>query len=140
MKVIIASGYFSPCHLGHCQYLTLARQLGDRLVVIVNNDAQVLIKGSKQFMNETDRAAIVGYLRPVDEVVISIDQDKSVCRSIELVAEKYHGHEIVFAKGGDRFAVEIPESKICSRLGIAIVDGLGEKIRASSEILKQVKV
>ena len=40
----------------------------------------------------------------------------------------------IFAKGGDRKINEIPESKICEDLGIKIVDGLGQKIRSSSDL------
>ena len=37
----------------------------------------------------------------------------------------------IFAKGGDRFAHEIPEKDLCNELGIKIVDGLGEKKNSS---------
>ena len=38
--IVAASGYFDPIHTGHIEYLELAKKLGDRLVVIVNNDNQ----------------------------------------------------------------------------------------------------
>ena len=37
-KVVIASGYFDPLHVGHVEYLNMAKTLGDTLVVIINND------------------------------------------------------------------------------------------------------
>ena len=40
MIVVAVSGYFDPIHVGHLELLKLARQLGDKLVVIVNNDKQ----------------------------------------------------------------------------------------------------
>ncbi len=48
---------------------------------------------------------------------------------------------IIFAKGGDRFSYEIPEAKVCERLGIKIVDSLGKKIQSSSNLtgLKEIK-
>lgn len=46
--------------------------------------------------------------------------------------------EIIFAKGGDRFEGEIPETKTCKELNIKIVDGLGEKIESSSNLIKQI--
>ena len=37
-KLVIVSGYFNPLHKGHIEYFHLAKQNGDRLLVIVNND------------------------------------------------------------------------------------------------------
>ena len=132
-KVVVASGYFDPLHVGHIEYLELAKQLGDKLVVIVNNDWQAILKKGKPFMQEEDRLKIVSSLSCVDEVFLSIDQDPSVCKSLEKI------NPDIFAKGGDRFSVEIPESKICASLNIQIVDGLGDKIRSSSLIIKRKK-
>ena len=127
MKVVVASGYFDPIHVGHIEYLELAAKQGDWLVVIVNNDKQAKIKKGKSFMPEEDRVKIVSSLECVDEVFLSIDEDSSVCKSIE----KIEPH--IFAKGGDRFSSEIPEAKVCNRLNIKIVDSLGHKIRSSSK-------
>ena len=41
--------------------------------------------------------------------------------------------ELIFAKGGDRHFGEVPEVETCKKLGIKMVDRLGEKIRSSSE-------
>jgi len=42
----------------------------------------------------------------------------------------------IFANGGDRHnIVNVPEYPICQKLGIKMVDGLGRKIRASSELI-----
>lgn len=130
MKIVCASGYFNPLHKGHVEYLEKARELGDYLIVIVNSDEQRKLKGSKEFMHQDERMAIVGALRCVDEVFLSIDKDGTVCESIRAI--KPH----VFAKGGDRFVGEIPEVKVCNELGIQIVDSLGEKIQSSSWLLK----
>ena len=40
MKTVAVSGYFDPLHVGHVEYFKLAKKLGDRLVVILNNDKQ----------------------------------------------------------------------------------------------------
>ena len=37
-KIIIVSGYFNPIHKGHIDYFKMAKELGDLLFVIVNND------------------------------------------------------------------------------------------------------
>ena len=134
MKIIIASGYFDPIHVGHIEYLKLAKELGDKLVVILNNDYQCKLKKGKPFMPQSERKMILESLKFVDEVFDSIDKDKSVCSSIKAVAEKFHGEEIIFAKGGDRFSHEIPETKICMEKGIKTMDSLGKKIQSSSKL------
>ena len=128
MKIIATSGYFDPLHVGHIECLELARELGDKLIVIVNNDLQTKLKKGKSFMDEKDRMRIISALKCVDEVFLSIDKNKTQCKTLEYL--KPH----IFAKGGDRRVDEIPESKVCKELGIQIVDGLGKKIRSSSKL------
>jgi cytidyltransferase-like protein len=126
MKVIAVSGYFDPLHVGHIEYIQLSKKLGDKLVVILNNDKQAGLKKGKAFMPLEERKKILESLRDVDEVFVSIDDDASICKSLEAVRPD------IFAKGGDRFIEEIPESSICRELGIEMVDGLGKKIQSSS--------
>ena len=128
MEVVAVSGYFDPIHVGHLEYLKMAKSLGDKLVVILNSDYQAGLKKGKSFMQEQDRLEIVQALRCVDEVFLSIDKDKSVCKSLE------HLKPDIFANGGDRSLEEIPETAVMKKHNIEMVDGLGEKIRSSSEI------
>ena len=127
-KIIVASGYFDPIHIGHIEYLKLAKELGGKLIVIVNNDHQCAMKKGKAFMKDKERAQILKAIRYVDDVFISIDKDESVCKSLEAIKPD------IFAKGGDRFNYEIPEAKICKYLGIEIIDKLGAKIQSSSKL------
>ena len=135
MKVVAISGYFDPLHVGHLEYINMAKKLGDKLVVIVNNNYQCELKKGKPFMDEKDRVTIVSNLKNVDEVFLSIDKDKTVCASLEKIKPD------IFANGGDRKNYEIPESVICKKYDIKIIDGLGEKIRSSSDLtgLKEIK-
>ena len=128
MIVVAVSGYFDPIHVGHLEYLKLAKQLGDKLIVIVNNDKQTILKKGKSFMNEKDRMEIVSALQCVDEVFLSIEDDKSVCKSLEFLKPS------IFANGGDRSLSEIPETAIIDKYSIKMVDGLGNIIRSSSKI------
>lgn len=130
MKIVVTSGYFDPIHVGHIELLKLAKELGDKLIVILNNDEQARLKKGKAFMPLEERKKILESIKYVDEVFISIDYDKSVCKSLEAI--KPH----IFAKGGDRFVGEIPETPICRKLGIEIIDGLGAKIQSSSDLIK----
>ena len=86
-------------------------------------------------MDENDRLEIVRNLKMVDEVFLSIDQDKTVCKSLEKIRPD------IFANGGDRSTDEVPETVICNKHKIKMIDGLGEKIRSSSDLtgLKQIK-
>jgi cytidyltransferase-like protein len=136
MKVIITSGYFDPVHVGHVECLELAKELGDKLIVIINNDHQAHLKKGRAFMPDHDRKKIIEAFSCVDEVFVSIDTDNSVCKSIEALWRQHTGlaEEIIFAKGGDRMSSEIPEATLCNNLHIKIVDGLGAKVRSSSDL------
>ena len=128
MKTVVTSGYFDPLNVGHLECLELAKKLGDKLIVILNSDLQATLKKGKSFMKQEDRIKIIAALKCVDEVFLSIDKDKTQCKSLKYLKPD------IFAKGGDRMSDEIPESKVCKELGIKIIDGLGEKIRSSSKL------
>ena len=125
---VAVSGYFDPIHVGHLEYLRMAKELGDSLVVIVNNNYQCKLKKGKYFMDENDRVEIVKALRFVDEVFLSVDNDRTVCKSLEEIKPD------VFANGGDRATSEVPETPVCKKFNIKMVDGLGDKIRSSSSL------
>lgn len=128
MKRVAISGYFDPIHIGHLEYIKMARELGDYLIVIVNNDKQAVLKKGKSFMCEDDRLMISSQIKGVDEAIMSIDDDKTVCKTLDLLKPD------IFANGGDRSNEEIPEYKICKENGTEVVDGLGDKIRSSSDL------
>ena len=75
MKFVVISGYFNPLHVGHLDYISSAKALGHKLIVIVNNDKQVEIKGSVPFMKEEDRFRIISSLKDVDYTYLSTDED-----------------------------------------------------------------
>ena len=137
-KLVIVSGYFNPLHKGHIEYFHLAKQKGERLLVIVNNDNQRILKESKAFMNEEERKLIINELKIVDYVLLSIDQDRSVSKSLELVHSKYSKeYDLIFANGGDQLSQAIPEKEICHKLSIDLIDRMGVKIQSSSWLLKK---
>ena len=126
--VVAVSGYFDPLHIGHIEFFQLAKDLGSKLIVIVNNNQQAEMKKGSFFMDEKDRMEIVAALRHVDEVFLSIDSDGSVCKSLEAIKPD------IFANGGDRSLEEIPETSVMKKYNIKMVDGLGDKIRSSSDL------
>jgi len=135
--LVIASGYFNPLHKGHIEYLKRSKELGDALMVIINNDMQVGLKGSKVFQDELERKSIIDELKCVNYSIISIDEDRSVKRSIEFIHKFIRADKYLFTNGGDQFGDTILEKDICNELGIELIDGLGEKIQSSS-ILKSI--
>ena len=134
MITVAISGGFDPLHIGHVEYMRKAKELGDYLVVIVNSDDFLIRKKGYAFMPLAERMAIVEALKPVDAVVACIDEDQSVCKTLEMLKPD------VFANGGDRNRGNIPEAEVCSRLGIKMVDGLGAKVQSSSDLVAKLKV
>jgi len=138
-KIVITSGYFNPVHIGHIQMLKAAKKLGDYLVVIVNNDKQQMLKKGKIIMDENERIEIVKAIRFTDEVIFSIDQDGSQCKTLEMLAKKFPGDKLIFANGGDRDSEKaIPETEICKANNIEMIFGVGgnDKPNSSSNINK----
>ena len=137
-KVIITSGYYNPLHIGHVNLIREAKNLGDFLVVIVNNDKQVKVKGSVPFMSEEERVEIIKAVKDVDEVFLSIDEDKTVIRSLEKAFQKHSGKELFFAKGGDSTSKNVPEMEICEKFGAKIIfDVGGGKVQSSSWLIEK---
>ena len=137
-KLIIVSGYFNPLHKGHIEYFHMAKSQGDRLFVIINNDYQRKLKGSKEFMQQEERLIIVGELKIVDDAILSIDNDSTVKKSIEKIYKLFSTEfDLFFANGGDQNNDTIPEIEVCNKLGIKLIDGLGDKVQSSSWILKK---
>ena len=137
-KGMIVSGYFNPIHKGHIEYFNKAKHLADELFVIVNNDLQRALKGSKEFQQESERVIIVSNIKSVDHCILSIDEDRTVCKTIEKIALTFGGeYNLSFANGGDQNNNTIPERPICEKLGITLEDGLGDKIQSSSWLLKK---
>jgi cytidyltransferase-like protein len=137
-KAIIVSGYFNPIHKGHIEYFNKAKANGDELIVIVNNDCQRMLKGSKEFQKEEERIFIVSNIKSVDKVYLSIDSDRTVCATVKHIYEQlFNDYELTFANGGDQNNNSIPELSVCQELGIELIDGLGDKIQSSSWLLNR---
>ena len=135
-KIVIVSGYFNPVHKGHLEYFIYAKAKGNLLFVIVNSDYQRVLKGSKEFQREDERLFIVQNIKNVDQAFLSIDQDRTVCKTLEMLYAKFgESYQLAFANGGDQNNNSIPEVPTCQSLGIELIDGLGEKIQSSSWLL-----
>jgi cytidyltransferase-like protein len=134
-KIVCVSGYFDPVHVGHLEYFKESKKIGSKLMVIVNNDEQAILKKGKAFMPVDERIKIIKEFRCVDFVVKSIDTDRTVCKTLETLQPKPD----YFCNGGDQNNNTIPETEICNKVGIELRDGFGDKIQSSSWLIKGKK-
>lgn len=133
MKVVIVSGYFNPLHGGHLDMIESAKAMGDKLIVIVNNDKQQHLKKGKIILDEKNRLRLMRALRDVDQVVLSIDEDPPVINTLEMIAIQHPGDELIFANGGDRDSTKtVPETAICEKYHIHMVFNAGGTNKADS--------
>ena len=145
MKTLaITSMYANPIHPWHIECLELSKDISDELWVIVNNDYQARLKRWKEsFQDEKFREEVIKSIKYVDRTLISIDKTPCVCESLEKLIveakESWKFDKIIFTKWWDRFANEIPESKVCKKYWVEIVDWLWEKIHSSSDLIKKIE-
>ena len=135
-EVIVAvSGGFDPIHIGHVRMFDEAKTLGDKLIVILNNDNWLKKKKGYSFMPEAERKEVIAALKSVDEVYITEHsedtEDMSVCDALRVVRPD------IFVNGGDRKHDNIPEVSVCEEIGTQMVFGIGHggKIQSSSWLL-----
>jgi D-beta-D-heptose 7-phosphate kinase/D-beta-D-heptose 1-phosphate adenosyltransferase len=138
-RVVVVSGGFDPVHIGHVRMFNEARALGDKLVVILNNDNWLILKKGFVFMPEAERKEVIEAFRAVDEVVLTKHEagttDMSICRALEELRPN------IFANGGDRKIDNIPEVATCEAIGCEMVFnvGRGGKVQSSSDLARKIK-
>jgi D-beta-D-heptose 7-phosphate kinase/D-beta-D-heptose 1-phosphate adenosyltransferase len=139
--IVLVTGGFDPIHSGHIDYLKAAKALGDILVVGVNSDAWLAKKKGQAFMPLRERAAVIRAMGCVDFVIDFNDDEAGTAKdAIAMVRASYPQDTIIFANGGDRTAVNIPEmdikdSNLIFKFGVG---GLN-KANSSSWILQEWK-
>jgi len=135
--VVAVSGGFDPVHIGHVHLFRDARALGDKLLVILNDDEWLKRKKGYVFMPQHERQELLGHIRWVDEVVLREPRETyDVCHMLERL--EIH----IFANGGAGRSneQEIPEAEICKVRGIKMVFNVGgaEKPQSSSWLVKNL--
>lgn len=140
MIVVITSGFYNPIHRGHISCINEASKLGHMLIVLVNNDKQVELKGSQPFMDEEHRKYIVQNIKGVNLALISASKTIDVCSDLKSIRQMFPYDTLIFAKGGDRTIDNIPEVETCLSNNILMMFNIGESKKiSSSEILKRSK-
>jgi cytidyltransferase-like protein len=137
MKVVAVSGPFDPLHIGHLRMFRDAKALGDKLVVILNDDEWLMRKHGYVLMPQEERKELLESIQWVDEVVIREPRETyDVCHMLEKIP--IH----IFANGGNdrRNEIEVPEAATCETLGIEMRFGVGgyDKPRSSSHIIRDL--
>jgi cytidyltransferase-like protein len=138
-KIVVVSGGFDPVHIGHVRMFEAAKKLGDKLVVILNNDNWLQQKKGFVFMREKERKEIIEAFRMVDKVLITKHpkhfKDISVCAELRKIKPD------IFANGGDRKLDNIPEVAVCEKINCQMVFnvGRGGKVQSSSWLVKKSK-
>jgi cytidyltransferase-like protein len=132
--LVVTSGGFDPLHIGHVRLIQEARKLGDRLVVLLNNDNWLMKKKGFVFMSESERKEILENIKGVDEVVLSSHEPEPEDMSVAPDLSKMIFD--IFAKGGDRDVGNMPgrETVLSHEKGFKIVYNLGDggKVQSSS--------
>jgi D-beta-D-heptose 7-phosphate kinase/D-beta-D-heptose 1-phosphate adenosyltransferase len=113
-RIVVTNGCFDLLHLGHVRYLEQARALGDRLIVLVNDDESVRrLKGDGRPINRlAHRAAMLAALESVDWVVpfrgdTPAPEIARILPNVLVKGGDYRdvhaiaGHEAVLAHGGE---------------------------------------
>ena len=127
-KTVCVSGYFDPLHVGHIDYLRKSKLLGDRLVVILNSDVQ---RSPAPRMPQEERKCILESIRWVDEVVVSLDTDRTVCKTLAAL------NPDVFAKGGESARIE--ELDVCKAMNIEVVTSVGGSQLHLQDLISQFR-
>lgn len=112
-KIVFTNGCFDILHLGHIDYLSKAKDLGDILVIGLNTDLSVSkIKGStRPIQDEISRSMVLAALGFVDAVVffgeetpynlIKATQPDILVKGADYKPEDIVGYDIVKNKGGE---------------------------------------
>ena len=139
--VVAVSGGFDPIHVGHLRMFRDAKALGDKLVVILNDDEWLRRKKGYVFMPEAERKELLESIKWIDEVVVREPRETyDICHTLETLDVD------IFANGGDRKAeADIPEAAVCKVHNIKMIFNVGgnDKPQSSTwlvrELAKQVR-
>jgi rfaE bifunctional protein nucleotidyltransferase chain/domain len=132
-RVVFGNGCFDIVHVGHVRYLKGAKELGDVLVVAVNDDASVTGLGKRKEVvtPAAERAEIISAIDCVDYVILFGDA------TVENLLATLKPH--IHAKGTDYTEGNVPERDIVMSYGgkVAIVGD--PKDHSTRDIIKTIK-
>ncbi|MBU1067073.1 adenylyltransferase/cytidyltransferase family protein [Patescibacteria group bacterium] len=120
-----------PLHHGHIEHFRQAKALGDKLIVIIGNDQQIIRKYGYVLQPVHERVARLMRKAPfIDGVIVSIDRDNTQCETLRML------RPFMFVKGGDRNENNTPEAQVCREIGCHVFYGAGDKL-GSTGVMRQ---
>lgn len=132
-RLVFTNGVFDLLHVGHLDYLEKARQLGDALIVAINDDASTRhYKGAgRPLVAADERARLLLALQPVDAVLTFSEATADRL----LAAIQPH----IYAKGGDYTPETLPEYPTVQTYGgrVALIDYLPN--HSTSSLIRKIK-
>ena len=131
--VVLTNGCFDPLHVGHVRYLRGAREVGDFVVVAINDDKSTrALKGAgRPIIPVGDRARLISSLEMVGAVLIFSARD--VGRILRKLRPAFH------AKGTDYRTETVPERKVSNELGVKTIIVGDPKSHASRDVVSQIR-
>ena len=82
---------------------------------------------------------IVSKIKAIDKDILSIDTERTVCKTIESIAKQFSFEFYLgFSNGGDQNNDTIPEKEVCEKNNVTLIDELGYKIQSSRWLLKKL--
>jgi rfaE bifunctional protein nucleotidyltransferase chain/domain len=131
--IALANGGFDLIHIGHIRYLKSAKECADILVVALNSDRSLKgLKGDgRALIDENGRVSLLGSFSFVDYVTVF--NESRVTLVLETLKPDYH------CKGSDYTVDSVPERDTVKSFGGKIKIVGGEKIRSTSDIVRQVQ-
>ena len=125
MITVLVSGGFDPLNIFHVRMFKEAKAMGDKLIVLLNNDYWLMKKNGEVLVPENERKELIESFKWVDQVIFTThtveSTDLSVCTEIEMIRPD------IFANGGNKNKKDLPEFEICDKLGVMIADYVGDK-------------
>ena len=127
-RIVFTNGCFDLIHVGHIEYLEVARRLGDVLIVGINSDSSMKkIKGSKRpIMEQGDRARIIAGLESVDYVsifneitplkLIKFIKPDVLVKGADWQLNKIVGAELVKSYGGKTASIPLIKGRSTSHI------------------------
>ncbi|MFC1850750.1 adenylyltransferase/cytidyltransferase family protein [candidate division CSSED10-310 bacterium] len=131
-RIVFTNGCFDLLHVGHLRSLTEAKNIGDILIVGLNDDQSVShLKGpGRPLFPDFERAELVAGFECVDFVVIFSGE------TVAELLQRFKPH--VHAKGTDYTQDTVPERAVVQSYGGQIAITGDPKMHSSSDVLTEI--
>lgn len=139
-KLVMVSGCFDLLHLGHMEFLSDAKALGDALLVSLGSDRTIkVLKGEKRpMMNENYRAQMLASLEAVDYVVIAKEEEVQLPSGIDFGELARQVLPSIFAINKGNRSIE-DKKHLMEEIGGRLVEIEGKPVTSTTEIIGKIE-